>query len=360
MSLEYAARQQAAINASDLLMQLAAELGLHASLRTNATEEWEQVLQQASYVPVAYSQAMISYQAAYYRGQGTAWQDCSIVLFNDRQPCAVWPLSLASDAHAGRLSSSGEAILGPLFSQRLSLKTVKSLTAACHKLLAAAVPRLGCDWSMQEVFQDSLGLSEWYQRAVQMATTQTVRHDLFVDLRPDLSVIRGSFRKSYKPLISSGEKLWQVGICRDADGATWDEFRLLHLAVAGRATRSLQSWEAQFQSIAAGAAFLVYLREPEGRMVGAGLFHVTRDEGLYAVAAYDRSLFDKPLGHVVQYHAILEMKRRQLRWYRLGARCYASDQPAPSAKELSIADFKQGFASHVFPRIEVHPPASQA
>lgn len=354
MSLEHATMSSAAINAGELLLQLAAELGLHANLRLAAAGEWEQVLQHAAYVPVAYSPSMIDYQNAYYSGQGTAWQDCSLVLFNDRQPCAVWPLSLSGDGLSGRLTSSGEAVLGPLFSQRLSAKTVKSLSAACQELLALAVARLGCDCSMQEIFQNSLGLSEWYQRAVQVVMPQTVRHDLFVDLRPELSVIRGAFRKSYKPLISSGEKLWQVGICREADAAIWEEFRLLHLAVAGRATRSLQSWDAQLQAIAVGAAFLVYLREPEGRMVGAGLFHITRDEGLYAVAAYDRNLFDKPLGHVVQYHAILEMKRRQLSWYRLGARCYGTDHPAPSAKELSIAEFKQGFASHVFARIELH------
>jgi len=140
----------------------------------------------------------------------------------------------------------------------------------------------------------------------------------------------------------------------------WDEFRLLHLAVAGRATRSLQSWDAQLQAIAAQAAFLVYLRDPDGRMVGGGLFHISRDEGLYAVAAYDRALFDKPLGHVVQYQAILEMKNRHLRWYKLGSRVFPVDEPPPSAKELSIAEFKQGFASHVFPRIELYKACNQA
>jgi FemAB family protein len=341
----------------DQLLHLVAESGLHAVLRTTAAGEWEQVLQQAAYVPVAYSQAMIDYQAAYYRGQGSVWLDCSLVLFNDRQPCAVWPLSFSSEADSCCLSSSGEAILGPLFSQQLSPKTIKSLTTACHESLTTIGARLACELRVQESFQDRLGLSEWYQRAVQVAESKVVKHDLFVDLRPELSGIRGGFRKSYKPLISSGEKLWQVGISREADEALWEEFRLLHLVVAGRATRSMQSWDAQLQAIDTGAAFLVYLRDPGGRMVGAGLFHVSRDEGLYAVAAYDRALFDKPLGHVVQYHAILEMKRRQLRWYRLGARFYPSDLPAPSAKELSIADFKQGFASHVFPRIELHRAA---
>lgn len=344
----------------EILLQLASEHGLHVSLRSASVPEWDQVLEQATYVPVFYSHAMLDYQGAYYSGEGSAWQDCSLVLFNDRKACAVWPLSLAFDGLQWRLSSAGDAILGPLFSQRLSNKSVKSLVTACHALLNAFAAQMECDALYQESFRDSLGLSEWYSRVVQDARPKAVRHDLYIDLRPDLNEIRGHFRKSYKPLISSGEKLWKVTVCRDYEPAVWEEFRLLHLAVAGRATRSLQSWDAQLQAIATRAAFLVYLRDPEGRMVGAGLFHVTRDEGVYAVAAYDRALFDKPLGHVVQYHAILEMKNRHLRWYRLGSRVFPGDEPQPSAKELSIADFKQGFASHMFPRIELHKAFIQA
>ncbi len=87
-----------------------------------------------------------------------------------------------------------------------------------------------------------------------------------------------------------------------------------------------------------------------GQMVGGGFFSTSRDEGQYSVGAYDRSLFDKPLGHVVQYRAIEEMRGRGIRWYKLGARPYLSDIPIPTDKEMSISDFKQGFASHIFPR----------
>jgi hypothetical protein len=98
--------------------------------------------------------------------------------------------------------------------------------------------------------------------------------------------------------------------------------------------------------LGSGDAFLVGLRDPAAqRLVGAGFFQCTRDEGLYAVGAYDRALFDKPLGHAVQQRAIETMKARGLQWSRIGER-----QPAPTAKEVAIAAFKQGFASHQFCR----------
>ena len=116
-----------------------------------------------------------------------------------------------------------------------------------------------------------------------------------------------------------------------------------------------QLWmkEGRLDAIAANCAFLVYLRNSAGKMIGGGYFEHSHDEASYAVGAYDRSLFDKPLGHVVQFHAISEMKRRNLSWYRIGARAFMGDQSQPSAKEISISDFKQGFASDLMPRFEL-------
>ena len=123
----------------------------------------------------------------------------------------------------------------------------------------------------------------------------------------------------------------------------------MHQSVEGRSTRSLDSWGAQLEAIACFAAFFVFFRDGANKMVGSGLFYVTRDECVRAVGAYDRSLFDKPLGHMIQYQAIEEMKSRNICWYKLGRRSYLGNAPEPSAKKLSISDFKQGFTCHLFP-----------
>jgi FemAB family protein len=162
--------------------------------------------------------------------------------------------------------------------------------------------------------------------------------------------IKAQFRKSYRPLVSSGLRTWRVFEMTGADEPRWQQFRDLHAHVAGRVTRSAQSWEHQYQSICTGDGFLIYLLDGADRMVGGGYFQTSRDEGVYAVAAYDRALFDKPLGHVVQHRAIEVLKERGARWYKIGARPYPGETPVATSKELSIADFKQGFATHFFPR----------
>jgi lipid II:glycine glycyltransferase (peptidoglycan interpeptide bridge formation enzyme) len=71
------------------------------------------------------------------------------------------------------------------------------------------------------------------------------------------------------------------------------------------------------------------------------------------VGVYDRKLFELPLGHLVQYSAIKEMKRRGLRWYKLGSMALPHLKSDLSEKEISISHFKEGFATHFIPYYQV-------
>ena len=103
-------------------------------------------------------------------------------------------------------------------------------------------------------------------------------------------------------------------------------------------------------AIESGNAFLIYLRDSSDRMMGGGFFEYTKDEAYYSVGAYDRNLFDKPIGHVVQNQAIIEMKKRNISWYKIGNRSFVGDSILPTDKEVSISEFKQGFCSDLFPK----------
>ena len=87
--------------------------------------------------------------------------------------------------------------------------------------------------------------------------------------------------------------------------------------------------------------------------MGGGFHVASDDEGSAAVAAYNRDLFDRPLGHAVQMRAIRELKERGCKWYYLGERCYPKQTPMPTEKELKISHFKEGFSTHTFPRFEL-------
>jgi FemAB family protein len=179
---------------------------------------------------------------------------------------------------------------------------------------------------------------------------------MFCDLQPDLQDIRSSFRKSFKPLINVGLRTWASSVHSTKENlqTLWEEFQNFHLQVSGRITRCEKSWVLQRNMVASENSFLICIRNPiTRRLVGAGFFQTTRDEGLYSVGVYDRDLFDKPLGHVVQQLAIEFMKQQGLIWYRLGERHLPQDVPQPSTKEVSISNFKEGFASHLWQRYDL-------
>lgn len=328
--------------------------------RSTHAEMWDEVAHELVYWPVSYASSMIEYQHAYFEGVAN-WtvHDLSVVLLNDQRPCGIWPLTLGG-AGVLSLSSQGTPIVQPLFIRQTSERTIKRLVSHCHewlKTLKAQLPGHKAN-HMEGIgpATDATGLSFWYRQALSSGAHVTgVRHELFADLQPDMATIRSSWRKSYRALVNSGAKLWDTQVMdqSNASPSIWKEFRELHSAVAGRTTRPLQTWDLQYQMIQSGQGMLVHLRDPAsaGRMVGGGFFQWTRDEGLYAVGAYDRTLFDKPLGHVVQARAIEEMKLRAIKWYRIGERCYVSDTPLPNDKMLAISAFKEGFSSHMSSRI---------
>jgi FemAB family protein len=336
---------------NEQLQNILTTVGLSAVRRTGHKDLWDKTFSNIIYKPVAYSNASLDYQFAYQYGHGGNWEDISLIIYFDNKPVALWPLSFSVKEEQSNLTSQGAPVLPPIFIVDFPIISRKRIIKSCLDLAnLISITNKISSWESGESFANSLGMSDWHIESMVRNSLCNMRHELFLDLRPSIAEIKKTFRKSYKSLVTSGAKIWTVGVLdSQGDESVWQEFRNLHLKVSGRVTRSDETWTMQHQDIERQCAFLVWLKNSAGEMVGGGLFSFTSDEGLYSVGAYDRTLFDKPLGHVVQYRAIEELKNRGVVWYKLGARPYISDTPKPTDKEISIGEFKQGFASHFFP-----------
>lgn len=167
----------------------------------------------------------------------------------------------------------------------------------------------------------------------------------FVPLdRPESELWRG-LRKSYRPLINWGRRHLTLTIVDGdhPDDRLFADFQAFHHRVAGRQTRPQASWDRMLDNIHAGRAELI-TGHLEGDLLSATFINHGPDEASYATGVYDRTAFDKPLGHWPVYAAILRARDRGCRRFTLGP-VFLDHQH--NRKERDIGFFKKGFTDQV-------------
>lgn len=329
----------------------------HMTVRFRRThpELWRAGLAAAEYVPVVYTTSWLDYQVAYFSEATEEFHDLACVIELHGQWVALWHLSICRSKEGWEITSNHAGVMRPLFRRDCSEKATKAVLNFAFAVINQLTKVLSiADWYGMEGFWGGMGVHLWHSRQMEQGGVAAVTHEMLVDLSWDISAIRTNIRKSYKSLLARGEQLWHVDILYAEGEVVFDEIRRLHQKVAGKITRSAKTWEVQARAFAQNEAFMITLRDSDGALVGGGMFHFTRDEMQYGIGVYERDLFDKPLGHVVQMRAIIEGIKLGLKWYRIGYRYYPGDQRQPSAKEVSIAKFKEGFATHVVTELRVH------
>jgi FemAB family protein len=309
---------------------------------------WQKVLDNLSYIPVDYMHEVLDFQLAYESSFGVDISDISMIIEYNNKPCVVWPLFFKFIDNVPYFRTTSTSILSPLFTVDTPKSVRKFLSKELILIFEKICKSTGVNsFTIDEIFQNKKEVSDWHYEMIRFGAIPLVRYDLFIDLSLDITDIKSRFRKSYKSLINKGLKLWKVEVLNHSDQNIWNEFKELHLRVAGRITRSDDTWKLHLRYIEMGKAFLVCLRDFNGNLVGGGFFLYSSTECFYSVGVYDRSLFSEPLGHIVQFVAIEEMKKLNIPWYKLGVRNFQNYIPKPTDKEISISEFKEGFASLV-------------
>ena len=156
--------------------------------------------------------------------------------------------------------------------------------------------------------------------------------------------IASNVRKSHRYGINWGKRNISLSYVNadNPDRKKFIEYQHFHRYIAGRVTRPQASWDIMFETIASGSGELSLGHDNSGSLVGAALVIDSDKVSQYASAVYDRTKFDKPIGHWPVFDAILRAKERGKSLFDLG------DIPAAgtaSNKELSIAIFKRGFVN---------------
>jgi hypothetical protein len=231
--------------------------------------------------------------------------------------------------------------------------------SVARKLTRDVVERLGqlaIERSLADVViadPDSRAVVSELGRAC-MAAGATLHSRLYAvaDLDRTEDELRADVRRRMKPQLNWGRRSLELRYCNadDPSRPLFDQYRNLHARVAGRVTRSAESWDAMFDAIACGRAELTLI-DLDGDLVGGLLVVDGTCSSYYASAAYVRERFEHPIAHWPLMNAALRAKARGIRWFDFGelvSRAESSD------KEAGIGFFKRAFTSRVEIRPEWH------
>lgn len=305
-----------------------------------ALSDWCKVIDNTSDVTVFHLISTVDYYAEYFQGK-----NLSFLLYENNKAVVVFPLYVYQNEDGWSINGNAESLVKPLFVNNIAKKTKKRIEKQIVEIICFIANKLGV--KEVQIFEPNTKLSSWYLLWVNQARKSFLMQQLAIDLQLSIDSIRLGFRKSYKSLVNKAMSEFEIMVCENDLDDFFDEFRLLHLELAGKETRSKESWNIQKEQIKNDEAFLVTVMDGDS-FIGAGFFTYTKDMGIYSCGVYRRELFDKPIGHGVQMKAIEILKEKGCKTYYLGQKMTLLDEKIPSEKELSISHYKEGFAGYVF------------
>ncbi|MCG2578876.1 GNAT family N-acetyltransferase [Dechloromonas sp. XY25] len=317
----------------------------------SAAERWDQALANASVQPVGYRRCHLAYQHAYFSSAYADYHSFDHLISWRGEVVALCPLAAFRQDGQWVLSSHLNGIVGvapPLPLVALPEKASRQLHQAWLQAVAVLAKQLGSNTRLRFTAPTPCPTApDWYRRLLQLGASAHLRHRMLIDLALSEADYHRQLRKSYKALINQARRLWQVDLDTEGNAASFADFQAFHEQVAGRRTRPQATWDEQLRAIRQRSAFAIYLREADGRMVGASLYNCSRNEVYYAVGVYDRALFDQPVAHLSLDAAIRHARATGRHRVILGDRPFPGDMAKPSEKEAKIAFFKEGFATEL-------------
>lgn len=305
-------------------------------------EKWRELLLDAPTSGALYSNENINYYIV--RSEVSNFEDISfIVLVNGN---AIAGLRALRYKRLGSYANQVSCIDIPaLFieSTKLASDSTKSIKRAILKII---IEKLGEKQDNSNLWVRDLGanssLTFLTSYALANNASAELKYTQVIDLCKKNEEIHRDLTKSLRWGINWGYKNCEIN-SYDEKNITESiicEFEKLHAQAAGRSTRSQESWRAQYLMIKAKKAFCITARKDD-RLVSASLFLAYSNHSYYGVSASDRTLFDKPISHVVIWEGIMAAKARGCHKFEMGEQVYPYQ--APSKKELGISYFKKSF-----------------
>ena len=309
---------------------------------------WTEIYTEIKNPLVYYRENYIDFRLECLKGTELECIDISFGIKLENKIIGLMPLFFIRKSNNNELSFLENSVYPIKFISTISHNLKKEIT---NQIITGVLILSDSLKTKKLIFVDQLipskKLSLWHKILLQHNLKCHITRELFTDLKLDYLDLKKHYRKSYKSLISKGSKVLDPYKFNGDNESVWQEFKLLHLKAAGRKTRSERSWDLLYNEILNNASSFYYCKDKNGVMVGGSFIMENDFEAIYAVAAYERELFNLPIGHFLQDFIIKDLLQTKKQWYRLGRKFHETDLDRPTNKEIQIGKFKSGFSTEL-------------
>ena len=135
---------------------------------------------------------------------------------------------------------------------------------------------------------------------------------LNINLENDLNKLFASFRKSYKNLINKKLTDIKMNIYHNEEcSKDWFEFKKLHRLLAGKLTRSNETWKIQEENIYNGNGLFISFKK-NNQIISGSFFDITKKDMKYSVSATHFNFFNTYCNHKSLYEAVKFGQKKKL------------------------------------------------
>jgi FemAB family protein len=310
---------------------------------------WKYFLEKKSFSLVEYSNQELNYQSLYRYEKKFLDDELSFIALYEGKPLGIFPLTFTKINDKYELSTHGSPIYAPVLADDITKETEDILVNTYLKICKSILKKIQVKkWVSCENYMDKKIISSWHEILKQQNSKIYILKEGFIDLSKSDEKIEQHLRKKKILIdINKAKKLWRTEIKHKLELDEWIKFKNLHIEVSGKQTRSDKTWLSQFNDISNNEAFAIFLFD-KNKIIGGALYRYTNSVALYAIGAYDRSLYPKPISHLAHFLAIKELKKLKLKWLKMGGIPILNDYENPNDKIISIGLFKKKFCTDFF------------
>jgi len=322
---------------------------LKFKFRSEAKDSWDNFLDSLKFGPVIYSNQELDYQELNRKEKKIFDTDLSLIVIFKNSPLVIFSFTLSKEHNRYCISSYGLPVLSPLFKDDLDNKIKEKLTLIFYEILYEIASYYKIEnWISSEGFINEMNISFWRKISTKKGDKIFTLNEGYINIsKSSEELIKHLRKKKIFIDIKRAKDLWVAHVRNNVTFNEWEKFKKLHIQVSGKQTRSDKTWESQFQDINNKKAFVIFLYDLK-KLIGGAMYRYSKTTALYAIGAYDRNLFPKPISHLAHYEAINELKKKNINWLRMGDIPSKGDYNNPTEKEISIGLFKKKFSTDIF------------